>query len=557
MIALPPLAEQKRIVERVEDDFRFCKIHHFVKGRWFIMILTIKSKIKDNENNIYILDEALGNGGFGTVYKAHKEADKSIVAVKTLLSTFNNKEELLSFQKEIAQTTLVSSPNVIKYYCVHDGTQYESLPPYIIMEYANQGTLRDLIDRQKSTSEMFDLDYLIGLYRQLLNGMKAVNEKLVHRDIKPENILIKDNILKISDFGLSKFVNDATRTLTFKGFGTPKYIAPEAWNNDKNTIQMDIYSMGVIFYELATLDYPYQIDNNPNCYEDAHLYKVPKNPSDINSELPPNITSIILRMLEKPTQKRFTNWNEIESVLDEMAINSDAHNSILQKALKRRNDEDIRIQEAEAKRKKLEEERKNHCKLIRSQYDSYVFSPIQEFINEFNINYVGNRCFKSIRQIPNERSFSYFENQLLEMKFNFEIDTPNGDIISIKTEIIFEENYISRVMRNDYGRAISVTESRIPEYKGKKILAWSQVSDKKSRGFNLLLVERENELYGDWYILENRNSAFGHERRPEPFGFLLRELPREINCISAMHIYTTKVLELESSYIQNFLAEHA
>ncbi len=317
--------------------------------------------------------------------------------------------------------------------------------------------------------------------------------------------------------------------------------------------------MGIVFYELATLEYPYKIDNinNTEDYREAHLYKVPKHPSAINPELPQNVASVILRMLEKPIQRRFTNWNEIESALDEMTINSDGLNPILQKALQRRNDEDIKIQEAESNRKKLKEERENHCKLIRSQYDSYIFSPIQEFIDEFNKNYVGNRCFKSIRQIPTERSFSYFESQLPEMKFDFEMNTPTEDIISIKTEIIFEDNYINRVTRNDYGRSISVTESRIPKFKGKKILAWSQVSDKESRGFNILLVERENELYGDWYILENTNSVFNHERRPEPFGFLLQELPKEIYLISSTHIYHTKVVELESSYIQNYLAEHA
>ncbi len=190
------------------------------------MILLPGSKIKDDKNNSYILSGILGNGGFGAVYKAHKEDDKSIVAVKALLSTFDNEEGLLSFKKEIKQTTLISSTNVIKYYYVHDGTQFESLPPYIIMEYANDGTLKTMLDRKKDKSEQFSLDYLLGLYRQLLNGMKAVNEKLVHRDIKPENILIKDGLLKISDFGLSKFANDATKTLTFKGYGTPKSCPP-------------------------------------------------------------------------------------------------------------------------------------------------------------------------------------------------------------------------------------------------------------------------------------------------------------------------------------------
>lgn len=95
--------------------------------------------------------------------------------------------------------------------------------------------------------------------------MIAINAELVHRDIKPENILVSNDVLKISDFGLAKIASESTRTMSFKGYGTIPYIAPEAWNSDKNTIQMDIYSMGIVFYELATLP-------NFSCHSLRHTF---------------------------------------------------------------------------------------------------------------------------------------------------------------------------------------------------------------------------------------------------------------------------------------------
>ena len=93
------------------------------------------------------------------------------------------------------------------------------------------------------------------MFLQLASGMKHINSILVHRDIKPDNILIVDDVLKITDFGLAKYAEATTRSVTFKGYGTKEYCAPEVCKNEKNTIYMDIYSMGIVFYEIATLKY--------------------------------------------------------------------------------------------------------------------------------------------------------------------------------------------------------------------------------------------------------------------------------------------------------------
>ena len=260
------------------------------------MIITIGSKLLDDKGNHYILDETLGSGGFGDVYKAHSESDGSVVAIKLFKNTFNSDEAYLSFQKETNQSKLIDSDNVIKYLFVHDGKLFSEYPPYIIMEYTDGGTLRQFLKDQNEV--LLDIETLNNIFLQLACGMKAISEHLVHRDIKPENILNFNGTFKITDFGLSKNAGDSTKTLTFKNYGTIYYIAPEAWNSDKNTIQMDIYSMGIVFYELATLSFPYTIPMKQDYdnFRKMHLYDTVINPSKKNPNLPPHIVSMMIFM---------------------------------------------------------------------------------------------------------------------------------------------------------------------------------------------------------------------------------------------------------------------
>lgn len=510
------------------------------------MLLTVGSSIRDNENNTYILDDVIGGGGFGTVYRAHRESDGFIVAVKTLTSSFESKDSLLSFQKEMIQAKLISSDHVIKYFYTHDGNTFPEFPPYIIMEYADGGTLAALMLRQKTTGNLLDMSFVLDAYMQLSNGMKEISNFLVHRDIKPENILIKDGKLKISDFGLSKLSSETTRTLTFKGYGTAKYVAPEAWNNDKNTIQMDIYSMGIVFYELATLQYPYQITDGATMmeYRNAHLFNTAENPSRINKNLSPSMASVIIRMLEKPTQKRFSDWDTIIGALQTEPLPEDDFSKIVKAAVNNRNQADITLQENAAKREEERQRKEEHCHLIRSDYERVILDPIRKFVEQFNVQYAGNARFDLKEEHISFPGASCFDSM---------INTPSGDRITISSEVLFEEDYQEYTQR---GRLAYRTTYPVPMCKNRRILAWSQVKDTSGRGFNLLLLETNNSLFGDWYILRNTNSALGSSRRIEPFGFTLKELPSEIRYLNAVHIYNMDIFEYHSTELLTFLAEH-
>ncbi|MBD3329356.1 protein kinase [Candidatus Dojkabacteria bacterium] len=255
------------------------------------MIITIGNSIFDGDKNEYKIVETLGQGGFGTVYKV-EDNNKKVFALKTLPQSYTSEDTFRGLQNEAQNALTIDSENVVKHIYFHDGNVYDDLPPYIIMDYANGGTLREYM-----ASDTQEFNEQLTVIRQLVSGIRAINEKLVHRDIKPENILFHDGVVKISDFGLSKLVEESTRSKSFKGYGTPLYMSPEGWKNQENTSSMDIYSMGIIFYELLTGKYPFEYDpTNSDSIKEAHLYTNIEPPNQVNTEIPLYLSQIIIKM---------------------------------------------------------------------------------------------------------------------------------------------------------------------------------------------------------------------------------------------------------------------
>ncbi len=344
------------------------------------MLLTVGSSVKDRESRAYILDEIIGQGGFGYVFKSHRESDNSVFAVKTMLPSLGDASSKKAFKNEILSAAKVDGDNIIRYEYVHSGDDIPELPPYIIMEYADGGTLGSLLEQRQKTGEAFELPVLLNLFKQLANGMSEVNRILVHRDIKPDNILLCGGTVKISDFGLAKIAVENTRSMTFKGGGTLLYMAPEAWNFDKNTIQMDIYSMGIVFYQLATLCYPYT--PMPRTYDDckkAHLLSAIVSPEKANSALPPSLVSVINRMLEKSTQRRFSEWKDIIQLLEKQVDVYSPIDEMVAMAVSVKNADDSACQKQESIALQKANANADFCELVRSQFDNIIAAPMIAF----------------------------------------------------------------------------------------------------------------------------------------------------------------------------------
>lgn len=258
------------------------------------------------------LKRALGAGGFGQVFLA-EDSDKRVVAVKTVRTSGLSDEALRVFQNELKACVLVEHAHVVSVHHVDDGTTSSGIPPFIVMEYMAGGSLDDLLVRARTASSQLSIQEVLAICTQIAQGMRALSTSIVHRDLKPANVLLTDGAtptLKIADFGLAKLAEAATRTGTFKGWGTPPYMAPESFEDAASTAAVDVYAAGVLFYEVATLTLPI-VPPHKGDWRTAHLLTPPKDPRSVRSELTPAFSQLVLSMLQKDPRKRPANWDEV------------------------------------------------------------------------------------------------------------------------------------------------------------------------------------------------------------------------------------------------------
>lgn len=501
------------------------------------MVISKDSKVYDNENKEYIVEERIGGGGFSSVFRIKKVENGEYYALKTFKSDFADKTELESFKNEVSKAMQVESDNTVKYLFFNDGEIYSELPPYIIMEYCNGGTLEEYIENIKNTEKNITNEDLKKIFAQLVSGMRDINNKVIHRDIKLKNILLQDGIIKIGDFGISKSIAETTRTMTFKGYGTKEYTAPEGWRGEKNTIKMDIYSMGIVFYQIATLlNYPYNIQKaTDDEYRNAHLFGSVINPKNYNKDLEYSIETTILKMLEKEPNKRFNSWEEIQK---QISVEKNNKNSeILDRILKKRIDIDEANRKKEIENTKRQEGINERKKTVNYSIYENIYMPIKEFIESFNKQYASGKINISDYSV-NTDTFS-----------NIRIDTISGKRVDIEIHSIIDRVF-TRERQDAFFGNIYEEEYR-PELKNKEILACGIVNFSNELSYNLILVYDTESIYGHWYQLKNSKSPFNQNpRTPELFAFDFNEIEEELYYINAMHIYNS------SSFFFYYFSKH-
>ena len=222
-------------------------------------------------------------------------------------------------------------PNVVQVLFVNDGTSSD-IGPYVVMDYVSGGTLAEFFHSNRQASTLIPMSRAIEMMIDLAQGAMAINQKLIHRDIKPDNILIEGNTLKIGDFGISKFVDESTRLHTFKGAQHMAFMPPEGWQNLKNTPKVDMYSVGLVFYEVLTLKHPlWDKVKDPSSFldwENAHLYQQCPDVRSTRSEVPISIAQLISRMVAKRVGDR-ADWDEVLKILSAPEVtNARLHPSV-------------------------------------------------------------------------------------------------------------------------------------------------------------------------------------------------------------------------------------
>lgn len=509
------------------------------------MVIGLGTTVYDLEGAEWEVVSYLGRGSFGAVYEVKERRGARTLAIKTILTAFSHTKDFKTFLNEGRIALGIRHANVIEYMFFHDGSMYGHLPPYILMEYARDGTLEQELDRARSQGKLFTTLELFGMFRQLTAGMHAINAKLVHRDIKPDNILISDGVLKITDFGLAKVVIEATRNSTFKGFGCVAYMAPEAWRLEKNTIQMDIYAMGMVFYQLATLRYPFDLRTpEQHKWMEAHLYQPVLSPEVHNPALGPQLTQIIMKMVAKDTETRFKDWAGIEKLLlQSERPTGESSDSLVAAMLQRRLQQDVAAEAAESKNRQEIAQQASFCKLVISQAQQALISPLERLILEFNDNYAGAKT--KITGSSDTTGLSY------------RIFLPSGKTFTIDFRVLLDTDFVQEVRHDNYGRTYQLTEIRIPHFTNRRVQGWGVLKGSDGKGFNVVLLEKPEQIYGEFLLFLNKAGFFqDSERRPEPFPFEFDELEREIQLVGAMHIYSTTVNPLTDVFLSEFVATY-
>ena len=264
----------------------------------------------------YRLTRIIGGGGMAVVYEADDLAMNRKVAVKMLKDEIKeDAQEVKRFINESKAVAMLSHPNIVH---IYDVSKNSSNSQYIVMELIDGIDLKDYILRKGRLKWQEAISYA----EQILSGLKHAHSRgIIHRDIKPQNImLLRNGSLKITDFGIAKMQGSEPLTMTDKAIGTVHYISPEQANSSKVTNVSDIYSLGVLLYEMTTGQLPFEGDTAINVAM-KQINEIPKNPRELNPEIPKGLSQIILKAMNKDPQDRYQSAGEMIKQLSILSAN--------------------------------------------------------------------------------------------------------------------------------------------------------------------------------------------------------------------------------------------
>lgn len=260
-------------------------------------------------NDRYEIIKSIGEGGMANVYLAYDTILDRRVAIKVLRGDLSNDEKFVRrFQREALSASSLSHPNIVEMYDVgEDNGIY-----YIVMEYIEGKTLKQLIKKRGALT----LSEVIDIMLQITDGISQAHDSyIIHRDLKPQNIMIKeDGTIKITDFGIAMALNSTQLTQTNSVMGSVHYLPPEQASGKGSTIRSDIYSMGILFYEILTGTLPFKGDNAVEIALKQMRDEIPsvrkKNPA-----IPQSVENVILKATAKNPKNRYSDAKEMHADL--------------------------------------------------------------------------------------------------------------------------------------------------------------------------------------------------------------------------------------------------
>jgi len=264
-------------------------------------------------DNRYELLEVIGSGGMAIVYKAKCHRLNRLVAVKVLKSDLAEDADFRRrFRDESQAVAMLSHPNIVSVYDVSRGET-----EYIVMELIDGITLKQYMEKRGQLNWREALHFITQIMKALAH---AHSRGIIHRDIKPQNIMVlRDGSVKVADFGIACLANSAN-TLTQEALGSVHYMSPEQARGDRTDARSDIYSSGVVLYEMLTGRLPFEGDNAVSVAI-QHLSSVPLSPREINPDVPEALELICMKAMASDIDKRYASANEMLADLEEFRKN--------------------------------------------------------------------------------------------------------------------------------------------------------------------------------------------------------------------------------------------
>ena len=260
----------------------------------------------------YRIVSKIAQGGMATVYLAWHSGLGHHVALKVLLPVFAQDEEFVRrFKREAWAVAKLRHPNIVRIYDAGESEGYH----YIAMEYIEGGSLKDLLDRQGGRP--LDLATALQIVRQIASALDYAHSRgIIHRDIKPSNILLtKEGKAVLTDLGIAKAVAGTRLTKTLVTMGTPEYMSPEQGKGEEVDRRTDVYSLGVVIYEMLTGRAPFKADT-PWAVIHQHVYETPPPLRSLNPRLPEGVARVVERALAKRPQERYASAGELARALE-------------------------------------------------------------------------------------------------------------------------------------------------------------------------------------------------------------------------------------------------
>lgn len=496
--------------------------------------------IKSSNGDVYEFTSRINSGGFGEIFQGKNLSTNEDVVLKTI--NIDNPDYRTALEREIQLTISLSHKNIVKVY--QSGYDDDNDQYYLVMPFYKNGSLSDLLKKQTT---LLPLDTCYNYFEQILTGFSFFHSKnIVHRDVKPQNILISNNgTLLISDFGMAKNVTDATITNSFKGGGTYPYMSPEAWKLESSSLQMDIYSLGIMFYQILTMELPF-MGRDYNEWKDLHCFEVIPNISNKRSDVPVKLKEIIQKMTEKDKTRRYQNCNEIIEALKELKTDAAITNpnaNLLANLISNTNSQ---IQKVKSEKEKEHQEFENLVKNYNYSI-STIFSKIENIIEDTNRNVEENKIKYSYSQTADGlKTMTVTHMQkILSIKF--------FGVFDIKQYCKEQKEKGRNFQKQKYGMVLYDDRASFYEKNNIVLAGYVEIKSQFPLSLNLILIKDKNSDYGKWKKV-TFDDIFVQYNPQHNYGFRTSsEFYKEYESCQIGHVRNEKSTDFTDNDIQTWM----